>query len=113
MGEPAQIDFFGLLRTLFEPELKAKSKTTQEKEIERVSSRIAESILSFARARLQMKRPEFFAEELRTWIRQSVGEVAPDSPGRILRQLRQQKRLAYEVVNRAESKYRLSEVRHG
>ena len=49
----------------------------------------------------------FHADELRLHVRKCVGEVAPDSAGRILRDLRQRKVVAYEVVNRAKSLYRV------
>ena len=44
------------------------------------------------------------------WEPASGNRVAPDSPGRILRQLRQQRLLNYEVVSRRQSLYRVLPV---
>ncbi|KKK51240.1 hypothetical protein LCGC14_3116930 [marine sediment metagenome] len=53
-------------------------------------------------------------EELRSYVgRNLVGCIAPDSPGRILRQLRQQRRLNYDVISRRESLYQVRPVVKG
>jgi hypothetical protein len=70
---------------------------------ERVYNRIAPLILEFQR---RCGEKPFHAEELRTFVRDRVPEIAPASPDRILRQLRLEKRLGYEVVNRRASLYR-------
>ena len=49
---------------------------------------------------------DWHMEELRRFVLQYVPEIAPDSPGRILRQMRQEKSLNYENVDRAQSLYR-------
>jgi hypothetical protein len=72
---------------------------------ERVYDRIAPLILEFQRC---CGERLFHAEELRTFVRDRVPEIAPASPDRILRQLRLEKRLGYEVVNRSASLYRFS-----
>lgn len=53
----------------------------------------------------------FHAEELRTFVRDRAPEIAPDSPGRILREMRLQGRLHYVVINRRSSLYQFRE--HG
>jgi|GEM_PF-2942399 len=72
---------------------------------ERVYDRIAPLILEF---RQRCGEGQFHAEELRTFVRDRVPEIAPASPDRILRQLRLEKRLGYEVVNRRASLYRFT-----
>ena len=52
--------------------------------------------------------PTFYMEELRQFVENRIGEgnhIAPDSPGRILRQLRQQGLLNYALVSRSKSLY--------
>ena len=74
---------------------------------ERVYDRIAPLIMEFHQ---RCGEEEFHAEELRTFVRDRVPEIAPASPDRILRQLRLEKRLGYEVVNRRASLYRFIAV---
>ena len=47
----------------------------------------------------------FHAEELRRCVLIYEPEIAPDSPGRILRLLRQEGKLNYVVINRRNSLY--------
>lgn len=72
-------------------------------ERERVYQRIAPIILGFHATNSDR---DFHIEELRRFVRDQVPEIAPDSPGRILRELRLQGRLDYTVVNRRQSLYR-------
>lgn len=78
----------------------------QPDERERVNVRIGPSVIEFAKNR---KRP-FFIEDLRRHITLTVGIVAPASPDRILRQLRQAKKLDYVVLDRKRSLYQIKEV---
>lgn len=66
----------------------------------RVSERIAEAILAFCG-----NRTEFHADDLRRYVREQVGEIAPSSPDRVLRELRKKGRINYRVKNRRESLY--------
>lgn len=91
--------------TLFDG-LPPEPEPEQDPERERVSSAIGQDVLRFCRARLGA---EFHLEELREFVALR-GHRAPDSAGRILRLLRQQGRLAYEVVNRRQSLYRIDEA---
>jgi hypothetical protein len=76
-------------------------------ERERVYARIAPVILTF-----KAERPDgaFHAEELRDYVIAQMPEVAPDSPGRILRLLRQEGLLNYVVVNRRQSLYQFRPI---
>ena len=70
--------------------------------LDRVSDRIAGAITAFLAS-----RDTFTADELRRAVRERCGEVAPGSPDRVLRDLRQRGVVAYEVVSRKASLYRV------
>ena len=74
----------------------------------RVYSRIAPLILSFARAHAGQS---FHAEDLRQYVLALDPGIAPDSPGRILRLLRQEGKLYYVVIDRRASLYQFRAVR--
>lgn len=76
----------------------------QGENIERVSSRIAGAITEFCSARIGK---QFFMEELRLFVSEKTKphHIAPASPDRILRLLRQQGKLDYKVVSRSQSLY--------
>lgn len=83
-----------------------------EPELARVNSRIAKSVLEFCRGTLldpTSASGQFRMEQLTEWVRWDAG-IAPDSPGRILRDLRQKGLIDYEVVNRRASLYRLTRI---
>lgn len=69
----------------------------------RVYTRIAPVVLAF---RAVCNGTDFHVEELRQFVLDNVPEIAPDSPGRILRELRLQGIIDYIVVNRRASLYR-------
>ena len=73
----------------------------------RVFSRIAPLVLAF-----QDERPlgTFHAEDLRDYVIGRDPEIAPDSPGLILRELRLLGRLNYVVINRRQSLYQFRPV---
>ncbi len=83
--------------------------SSDRQERERVRSRIGSLIMEFCA--IQMRHGgTFYMEELRGFVERKMGagsHIAPDSPGRILRQLRQQRRLNYKVVSRTQSLYRM------
>ena len=79
---------------------------TQTEHLSRVNERIAEAILAFCLA-----RTEWFADELRAFVIEHCGKVAPGSPDRVLRDLRQRRMLDYRCVDRAASLYRRCETR--
>jgi hypothetical protein len=79
----------------------------QLENLERVSDRISGAVLAYCRRVLATRqRPVFHMEELRAYVlKQNLGPVAPDSPGRILRQLRLEGKVDYKVISRSESVY--------
>ena len=89
--------------------------SSDREERARVRGRIGSLILEFCTERL--KQPEFegtfFMEELRQFVETKVStdlprqRIAPDSPGRILRQLRQERQLNYKVLWRGQSLYQV------
>ncbi len=48
----------------------------------------------------------FHMEELRDFVIHEVGKLAPDTPGRVMRGMRQRGAINYEVLSRSESLYR-------
>ena len=76
--------------------------------LDRVSEEIRGYILDFLRDVRTRAIPEFHMQELTEYVHARV-TVAPDSPGRILRDLRQRGVVAYSVVARASSRYRVGE----
>jgi hypothetical protein len=73
----------------------------------RVYARIAPLIIAF-----KAERPDgaFHVEELREYVIERAPGIAPDSPGRILRELRLQRLLNYVVINRRQSLYQFRPV---
>ena len=59
--------------------------TTQAEELARVYKQIAGVILSFYQAHPQST---FHVEDLRRYVLDQFPTIAPDSPGRVLRQMR-------------------------
>lgn len=86
------------------------ARELQQQELERVRSRLADAVLLFCRTH---GAPTFHLSDLLAFMRAHGDVGAPDSPSRILRDLRQRGMLAYTVVNRRASRYRLDWVRGG
>jgi len=82
-----------------------EERQEQRENLERVSLRVAASVIRFCIERLQRGEPEFHAEDLRTWVIQETGIAAPASADRILRDLRQRGIIQYRVLSRRESLY--------
>lgn len=80
----------------------------QREHLERVGDNLAGPILLFCRQRLWGGRPQFHMEDLRNHLRASGIAFAPDSPSRILRELRLAGRIDYRVVNRRASLYEIT-----
>jgi len=74
----------------------------QDRQLERVSTRIAAAIVQFCKARVGL---EFHAAELREHVDAQCGATAPGSADRVLRDLRQRAVIAYRVVSRKHSRY--------
>ncbi len=79
--------------------------------LERVLVRIGPVVLAFCREILRQGRPQFHMMELTAYVRRCVGEVAPDSAGRILRDLRKSDALNYRLISRRDSLYEVAAVR--
>ena len=85
--------------------------TTDREERSRVRSRIGSLIMEFFRHNNSNTFRTFHMELLRKYVEMGIGgKVAPDSPGRIMRQLRQEGFLDYIVVSRRQSLYRVAPV---
>lgn len=81
----------------------------QSSNLRRVRSRLAGAVLRFCASRLLMGCPDFRGADLQAYVRETVTS-APASPDRILRLLRREGRLSYEVTDRAGSAYRVLAV---
>lgn len=83
----------------------------QERELERVSQRIEPAVYAFLRRRLASSRDRFHMEELLDFVLHVPEiKVAPASPDRILRSMRQKGVIDYQVLDRAKSLYRIKGV---
>ncbi len=80
---------------------------TQTTQLKRVRSLIGELVMDFCSARIGR---EFYGWELAAWVADRVTHVAPGSPDRILRDLRQSGEVAYTVVSKAQSRYYVDRV---
>jgi hypothetical protein len=78
----------------------------QATQLARVRSRLADAVLAFCR-----QHETFQLADLHAFIRAHGDEGAPDSPSRILRDLRARNRIDYTVVNRRASQYRVTWIR--
>lgn len=79
-------------------------RVEQRGNLERVTARVGALIVSFVAVAL-VGQQNFTADQLRRFVLFHEPATAPASPDRILRQLRQQGRLNYRVVNRRQSLY--------
>lgn len=84
------------------------STDEQPANLSRVRDRLSAHVKAFCEEIGQGGR--FYAEDLRKSVLAKF-KVAPDSPGRILRDLRQSGELDYCIVNRRQSLYELTEIR--
>lgn len=83
----------------------------QPENLERVESRIGHIVLRFCADTILHGDSVFYMEELRRYVSRETGDtVAPDSPGRILRELRKQRRLQYTLISRRDSLYEINSV---
>lgn len=78
--------------------------TEQTKNLNRVSEKIRAIVCDFFDAKGDGSR--FTINELGRFVRLKEA-VAPDSPGRIMRALRKEGRIDYEVLSRSQSLYRI------
>lgn len=81
---------------------------THAENLERVTDRIAGHVLTFCR---EHTGKEFRMNDLLTYVFDCCHFSSPDSPGRILRDLRAKGRVGYELISRSQSLYKISWVR--
>jgi len=74
----------------------------QGEHLRRVGRRIARYIGDFFRAHAGQ---QFHMDDLRKYVQGREPNTSPDSPSRIMRDLRQRGRIDYEVVSRKDSLY--------
>lgn len=84
--------------------------TDQPAQLERVSIRIGETIVSFCRRVMQTADRSFHMDELLAEVSAACGKVAPGSPDRVLRDLRAKCRISYRVISRRASLYAVEGV---
>lgn len=87
-----------------------EQRDEQRENLERVHLSIGAIVTEFCRERLRSSEPEFHMAELTSYVL-ARSMRAPASPDRILRQLRTEGAVKYEVVNRSQSLYRVTDVR--
>lgn len=83
--------------------------TEQAENIQRVNQAIGQHVTAFLDSHLNQ---EFHVDEMRQYVSANVdGYVAPASPDRILRMLRQKGAVNYTVISRSRSLYRALPVK--
>jgi hypothetical protein len=85
-----------------QPGLNFDARAEQQANLARVSGNIAGIVADFCRGRLEEGRAEFHMIDLTTYVN-ARSTIAPDSAGRILRDLRKHRLIDYTVVNRRQS----------
>jgi hypothetical protein len=75
----------------------------------RVYSKLAPLIMAFARANAGRL---FTTDQLLHYVRQYLPNIAPASPDRILRMLKQQGRLYYACIDRRRARYQFRDLRN-
>lgn len=80
---------------------------SQSANLSRVTARIGESILEFAKSRVGSR---FHAGDLHAHVEQATGKCAPASADRVLRSLRQKGLVDYTVISRSDSLYRMEKA---
>ena len=73
--------------------------------LKRVALNLSQAIVVFWMSREGTLNKEFTATELRQYVQRHSFGTAPSSADRVMRQLRQQKKINYILVNRAKSLY--------
>jgi hypothetical protein len=76
--------------------------------LQRVNDRIGPAVVRFCRGRVGRT---FHSIDLLHYVRVLDPTVAPDSPSRILRDLRQRGAVDYQLVDRQASQYRVTAVK--
>ena len=80
-------------------------------DLSRVRGKIGPAIVAFLKGRIKTGRRTFFINDLQGFVATAtLGNVAPASPDRILRNLRQRGLVDYELLDRSSAKYRVKAV---
>jgi hypothetical protein len=82
----------------------------QSRNLARVRARLRVAVFEFLKVAFLRPHGEFTAAELGAYVAERV-TAAPDSASRILRLLRKEAVVEYDVVSRAESRYRVRTLR--
>jgi hypothetical protein len=82
---------------------------SQQEEINRVKANIGDLVEAFVLHRWQVGQPRFVMRDLHDYIFVRT-QIAPASPDRILRQLRQEGKFDYDVIDRRASCYQITAV---
>jgi hypothetical protein len=85
-------------------------RAIQGAELDRVSARIGAVVMQFAKETLADYQGHFRMGDLLGYVAERIS-VSPDSPSRILRDLRRKGELDYVVTDRAGSAYRIVMVK--
>jgi hypothetical protein len=83
------------------------ARDTGSRSIDRVQAKIRNIVIDFCRLCLF---DTFTMSQLNEYVTSRGETIAPDSAGRILRMLRKEKLVDYDVVNRAKSQYTITRV---
>jgi hypothetical protein len=82
---------------------------TQQSELGRVKTNIGELVEAFVLLRWETSQPRFYKRDLHDFIFART-QIAPASPDRILRQLRQEGKFDYQVIDRRASCYQITAI---
>ena len=80
-----------------------------QSELSRVKTNISELVEAFVLCRWQTGQPRFHMRDLHDYIFTRT-HIAPASPDRILRQLRQEGKFDYKVIDRRSSCYQITAI---
>lgn len=69
---------------------------------------LTDAVLSFCRCHAQV--PCFHHGQLEQWVIDRVRHVAPGSAGRVLRKLRLEKKVEYQVLSRSSALYKIVSI---
>lgn len=78
-------------------------------ELQRVTDSIGDVVMEFFKNHVQAGNMTFHAQELRDYVWEHV-TTAPASPDRVMRALRADGVLSYDLVSRRKSEYRINWV---
>lgn len=93
--------------SLFERAQEKAERKAQKKNLERVRGKIHQAILEYFSFRYVGQT--FTMSHLTRVVSAQVPDIAPDSPGRIMRLLRAEGLINYKVVSRKDSRYEVLE----